>query len=534
MKLMRKSLLLSLLAVAACALMACSSTPTPDTPSPIPPSAWEISKLTPPEPVREFRAAWVATVANIDWPSKPGLSSDEMRAEIVQNVQTAKRIGLNALILQVRPAADAIYPSALEPWTEWLTGQQGTAPATLANGNTFDPLQTWIDQAHANGIELHAWFNPYRARHVAAKSNNVPAHVSTTMPTAVKRYGGFDWLDPGDAQAAEHSLRVIEDVVRRYAVDGIHIDDYFYPYPVNSTAALGTGTAAIRQEFPDEATYTAHQREGGKLSRADWRRDNVNRFVKAMDARVRALKPWVRVGVSPFGLGKPALRPTGIRGFSQYDELYADVELWLQRGWMDYLAPQLYWPIAQPAQAFEPLLDYWTAQNTAQRQVFAGLYTSRINNTTATWQPAEIEAQINIVRSKAVANKQLSGHIHFSMIALSQNRAGIADAMTSAYANGLALAPVHPRAERVGTGDFAWNPEQFLSKGVLDLAAANGEGGWLVQTRTGDLWQTQFIKSPQTQNWQAPAQAQAVALSRVDAFGQLQRLGVWQRTAPSP
>jgi uncharacterized lipoprotein YddW (UPF0748 family) len=432
--------------VAALALVSCSTPEVaPQTSASNTPSRWQLTPTTDAPPLqREFRAAWVATVANIDWPSKPGLNVQQMKDEIEAHVKAARAIGLNALLLQVRTNADALYPSKLEPWAEWLTGVQGQAPM---DGNAaFDPLQEWIDQAHRAGIELHVWFNPYRAAHTAAKSPPAATHVSQTRPQWVKRYGGFGWLDPGEPGAADHSLAVMRDVVQRYDIDGIHIDDYFYPYPVNTTASTATGTATVRVDFPDDPSWAAFQaaNPNNKLSRADWRREQVNQFVARMDAQTRAAKPWVRVGISPFGLGKPALRPSAIRGFSQYDDLYADVELWQQRGQMDYLAPQLYWPIAQKAQAFDVLLDYWIAQNTAQRHVFAGLYSSRINNTTSTWQASEITAQIEITRKAAAKTPQASGHIHFSMVALTQNRLGLADALKPLYAQP-AIAPVHPR-----------------------------------------------------------------------------------------
>ncbi len=403
---------------------------------------------------REFRAAWVATVANIDWPSKPGLSADAMRSEIVDSVKAAKALGINALLLQVRSNADAIYPSELEPWADVLSGKQGEPPKWLDPTNTaaFDPLQTWIDEAHRSGIELHAWFNPYRARHVAAKSAASANHISRTQPDLVKTYGGFGWLDPGESKASAHSLAVIDDVARRYDIDGIHIDDYFYPYPVTSaqpSTARGSVTVSVKLDFPDEPSWRAYTQTGGTLTRAGWRRDNVNRFVEQMDTRVRAIKPWLRVGVSPFGLGKPALRPEGIKGFSQYDELYADVELWMARGWMDYLVPQLYWAIDQKAQSFPVLLDYWAAQNPKGLHVFSGLYSSRINGSTATWQPPEITRQIDITRERSAANSLLNGHVHFSWIALYKNRLGLADALKPLYAQ-TALVPPSLRAPKTG------------------------------------------------------------------------------------
>jgi uncharacterized lipoprotein YddW (UPF0748 family) len=434
----------------------------------------------PPPAPREFRAAWVATVANIDWPSKSGLTSAEQQAEIIAIVNRAAELNLNALLLQVRTSADALYPSTLEPWSEFLTGEQGRAPSPA-----YDPLKFWIDEAHKRGIELHAWFNPYRARHDKAKSPNARNHIAVTQPNIVKSYGGYLWLDPGESSAADHTLNVIMDVVKRYDVDGVHIDDYFYPYPVVATPELrqsgvnGRATTngmpnaqtpatvvAVPErevEFPDEPSWQRYVTSGGKLSRADWRRQNVNQLVEKIYTAIKREKPWVRFGVSPFGLGRPGKRPPGISGFSQYDKLYADVELWLQRGWLDYLAPQLYWPIDQTAQAFPVLLEYWHRENTKKRHVFAGLYTSRIDDSLRSWMPSEIINQIALTRRRA----EPLGHVHFSVAALMQNRRGVADELKKMYAEQTLI----PQAPTRPTGIDSDAPLVRIAIDVADVAA---------------------------------------------------------------
>ncbi|MCY7387588.1 MAG: family 10 glycosylhydrolase [Burkholderiales bacterium] len=386
--------------------------------------------IPPPTP-REFRAAWVATVANIDWPSKKDLTVEQQKQEIVRIVERAKALKLNALVFQVRPAADALYPSILEPWSEYLTGEQGKMPNPY-----YDPLKMWVEEAHKRGIELHAWFNPYRARHTSAKSPNAAMHIANTNPEVVKSYGGYQWMDPGEALAAQRTLDVILDVVRRYDIDGIHVDDYFYPYPVNVPGSM----PPVEENFPDDPAWLRHVGLGGGLSRADWRRRNVDQLMEQIYHGVHRAKPWVRVGISPFGLGRPDRRPPGIVGFSQYDKLYADVELWLSKGWLDYLVPQLYWPIEQRPQAFEVLLDYWLTQNTMNRHVWPGLYTSRINNTEKSWPVDEIIKQIALTRSKTMAQ----GHVHFSMVALTENRKGINDQLTASTYKSAALIPAAP------------------------------------------------------------------------------------------
>lgn len=429
-------------------------------PFPVQPSAIRVcpvedrSPECPPSAPREFRAVWIATVANIDWPTKPGLSAEQQKSEAIAILNRVQALNMNAVLLQVRPGADAIYPSSLEPWAEWLTGEQGKAPG-------YDPLKFWIDEARLRGIEVHAWFNPYRARHTKAASPVSNDHVAKRLPSALKSYGGFLWLDPGDRAAQEHSYNVIMDVLRRYDIDGVHFDDYFYPYPVLETPAIQQPSAAAQNavanalnpstpmvtsrperevDFPDDPSWQAYVAGGGKLARADWRRDNVNRFVERVYRGVKAEKPWVRFGISPFGIGRPDRRPPGIVGFSQYDKLYADVELWLQRGWLDYLAPQLYWAIDQAPQAFPVLLDYWHAQNTLKRDIFPGLYTSRIEEAPRGWQPKEIENQLALIRAKQNVTQ---GHIHFSMAPIMQKRRGIDVALADVYRH--PALPLHPQ-----------------------------------------------------------------------------------------
>ena len=381
-----------------------------------PPPAPEVPVVA--SPPREFRAAWVAAVGNIDWPSRRDLTVAQQQAELIRIVDRAKEIGLNALIVQVRPATDALYQSTIEPWSEYLTGTQGKAPQPF-----FDPLAMWITEAHRRGIELHAWFNPYRARHTTSKSAMASHHVSRTMPGAVKTYGAQMWMDPGEPESARRTLEVIVDVTRRYDVDGIHIDDYFYPYP--EKALDGS-----ELDFPDDRSWAGYMLAGGWLTRADWRRANVDRLVEAIHVAVHREKPWVKFGVSPFGVGRPELRPAGVEGFSQYDRIYANVELWLARGWLDYLAPQLYWPVDSAGQPFTPLLDSWMRANTAHRHVWPGYFTSRIEDGTPnSFSVDEIPRQVAITRARGV-----DGHIHFSMTALMQNRHGIADRLKALYA----------------------------------------------------------------------------------------------------
>jgi uncharacterized lipoprotein YddW (UPF0748 family) len=454
----------------------------------------------PPAAPREFRAAWVATVANIDWPSKAGLPVAQQQAEIVGIVERAKELNLNVIVLQVRTSADALYVSTLEPWSEYLTGTQGVPPSPI-----YDPLTTWIDEARKRGIKIHAWFNPYRARHSRAKSPPSRSHIANLNPAVVKSYGGFLWMDPGEAAASDHTFNVIMDVVRRYDIDGVHIDDYFYPYPVTTTnvptsqdpGATPQSTAGQTEvEFPDDPSWQRYLAGGGKLARADWRRQNVNQLIERIYNGIKREKRWVQFGVSPFGIGRPDRRPPGIAGFSQYDKLYADVELWLQRGWMDYLAPQLYWQIDSPQQAFAPLLDYWLAQNTAKRHVWPGIYTTRINNTERSWQPVEIERQIDLMRSRPNALANAGGHIHYSMIGLLENRKGINDGLRAHSYVSPALIPPTPWLG--ATPPQAPGVQVRANGGALKLALSNNLGAgvadYAVWARYGAAWR--FVTVP--------------------------------------
>ena len=358
---------------------------------------------------RELRGVWVATVGNLDWPSAPGLSATRQQEELVTLLDTLAALNANAVIFQVRAAADALYPSALEPWSEVLSGTQGVPPERL-----WDPLAFAIESAHARGLELHAWFNPYRARPATSISPAAADHISRRRPDLVKAYGKQLWMDPGEEDVAAHSLAVILDVVKRYDVDGIHLDDYFYPYPEKDAA----GNVV---EFPDEPSFATYVASGGALGREDWRRWNVNKFVKRLHDEVKAVKKDVRVGISPFGIWRPG-RPAQVKGFDAYEEISADARTWLQRGWVDYLAPQLYWPIDQREQSFPALLAWWAGQNTVGSFLWPGLAAFHVGEDGRGWPAGEIAEQIRRTR----AQPGVTGHILFSARALLENRGGIA------------------------------------------------------------------------------------------------------------
>ncbi len=434
----------------------------------------------PPAAPREFRAAWVATVENIDWPSKKGLPTKEQQAEIIAILDTSVEMRLNCIVLQVRTSCDALYPSKLEPWSVYLTGTQGQPPKPY-----YDPLKFWIDEAHKRGIELHAWFNPYRAK-AKTKTELAPSHIAKTNPQLVKEYGGYLWLNPAEPLAAKRSLEVFNDVVKRYDVDGIHIDDYFYPYPVQNEDK----TAEV--PFPDDDSWDAYQKSGGILPRDDWRRDHVNRLIYAIHESTRKLKPWVKFGISPFGIGRPGKAP-GITGFDQYSKLYADASLWLNNGWCDYFAPQLYWPIAQKPQSFPVLLDYWKSENAEGLHIWPGLFTSRIGDKNRPYTTQEVVDQIGVTRDLVINGP---GHIHFSMKALMENRDGVADTLAKGVYAQPALVPASPWLDNTPPPKPSAKLITTRKQSVeLRLSAGHGEGTWqyAIWKSDGNAWRFQVV-----------------------------------------
>ena len=351
----------------------------------------------------EFRGAWVATVHNIDWPSRPGLPAATQKAELRALLDRAAELKLNAILLQVRPMSDALYASSREPWSQFLSGKQGVHPG-------YDPLEFAISEAHARGIELHAWINPFRAASNAAASL-APNHIAKRHPEWVRRHGAQLWVDPGEPAAREYVLSIFQEIVRKYDVDGIHIDDYFYPYPLKGVAY-----------FPDESSWQRHGAKTG-LSREDWRRDNINNFVRSMYRTVKATRSSVKVGISPFGIWRPGVPPTTIAQLDAYGQLYADSRKWLQEGWCDYFTPQLYWSIQPAKQSFPVLLDWWRSQSRGT-PVWPGIATERIG---AKRPAREIIDQIAITRR----GTNSPGHVHWSMKSLLRNQGGVADLLKS-------------------------------------------------------------------------------------------------------
>lgn len=463
-------------------------------------------EIPPPPPVQnEFRAAWIASVANIDWPSRPGLSVDQQQEELRAMLDRLVDLNMNAAIFQVRPATDAFYQSDLEPWSEYLTGQMGRAPEPF-----YDPLEFAIEEAHARGIELHAWINPFRARHSSARSEISEDHVSVRRPEIVVEYGTHLWLDPGLPEARQHSLDVVLDMVRRYDLDGVHIDDYFYPYRERDA----DGELI---EFPDSASYARAVREGETRNIDDWRRHNVDRFVESMYRAVKEEKPQVKVGISPFGIWRPGF-PEEVTGFDAYQEIYADARLWLNEGWVDYFSPQLYWPIDREGQRYPVLLEWWVGENTHNRHMWPGNFTSRVESGSGqnNWSISELRRQIELTRAQEGAG----GNIHFSMRAFMQPRGGLADTlMTGVYAQP-AVIPPSP-----WLGDAPARPSLTVERsGDEGRVILRSEGDrpftWLVQTYDGNVWHTDILPGAATSIEVGP-RAQRVEVRAINRTNQL-------------
>ena len=482
----------------------------------LPAATYEPSGIVPPAPVREFRAAWVATVANIDWPSQKTLSTREQKAELLAILDRAAQLKLNAIIFQVRPACDALYASRIEPWSEYLTGTMGKPPEPF-----YDPLAFAIEEAHKRGLELHAWLNPYRARLRASTSPVAANHISKTRPQLVRQYGEFLWLDPGEREVQEYSLSVVMDIVRRYDVDGVHFDDYFYPYKVS-------GGAGKELDFPDDSSW---QRFGarGKLSREDWRRENVNAFIQRVYKSIKAAKPWVKFGISPFGIWRPK-NPPQIKGLDSYAELYADSRKWLLNGWVDYFAPQLYWAIDPPDQSFPVLLRWWAEQNVKGRNLCPGLDSTKVSGRSESrrgWQSQEIVNQVRLTRAQAGAD----GHIHWNMKSLMRNTAFDEVLQRELYQKP-ALMPPSPWLGHAQPR----KPKLTVVKGEpgsqMEISWAAGGPGktwlWLLQTRTSGGWTEEILPASRMSRVWNGAVPEVVAVTAVGRNGEVNTPSVLQ------
>ncbi len=386
--------------------------------------------VPPPVPAAEFRGVWLTTVNNADWPSRPGLTTEEQKRELIAILDCAAATHLNAVVMHVRPNADAFYASEIEPWSEYLSGDLGKPPDPY-----YDPLAFAIEEAHKRGLELHAWLNPYRARHPLTIPLSSPQHISLVRPELVHQYGRMWWLDPGEPYVREYIVRIIRDIVRRYDVDAIHFDDYFYPYPEKGV------------DFPDEQSYS---RWNAGMSRDEWRRHNVDLLIWEVSRAIKEEKPNVRFGVSPFGIWRPR-HPRRVRGLDAYAQIYADSRKWLQQGWVDYLTPQLYWGTTAPQQRFSELLRWWRRENRLRIHLWPGLGAHRVaNGRPNAFTADEIVDQINLIRR----GTKDPGWILFTANVLMRDRGGLTDKLEKLNARDVPspAASQHPLPATRGEG----------------------------------------------------------------------------------
>lgn len=409
------------------------------------------------QPKYEFRGVWIATVSNIDFPSSKTMSSWEQKAEFTKILDMHQRNGMNAIVMQIRPATDAFYPSQLEPWSEFLTGVQGKPPVPY-----YDPLEFMIEETHKRGMEFHAWMNPYRAVFNIGKSSISPTHITKQHPEWFLDYGGKRYFDPGNKEAQAFVESVVKDVVSRYAVDAIHFDDYFYPYRIAGV------------EFPDSKSYKEH---GNGLTRDEWRRSNVDSIIVKLNNVIKEENPYCKFGISPFGVwrnsNKDSRGSNTKAGVTNYDDLYADILLWLENEWIDYVVPQLYWEFGHKLVGFEVLSKWW-AENAYGRQMYIGqgIYRSKEPKSYAWHKKDELPNQIKRIREFP----EIQGSVYFSSKTFSSNPNGWNDSLRNNYYKYPAIAP-----------PMAWIDNEKPARPILSYDSTKAA----VFTNTIDLYFTQ-------------------------------------------
>lgn len=408
----------------------------------------------------EFRGAWIHTVGNQQFKT---MSTNDIKQMLCKTLDALESSGINAVIFQVRPQADAFYFSQIEPWSRFLTGEQGKAPQEI-----WDPLEFMITESHKRGMELHAWCNPYRVTSNDTEQLH-PNHLYFKKPELFKKYGKQLYFDPGEPESIEHTIKVITDIVTRYDIDAIHFDDYFYPYPISF------------EEFHDDSSFSKYAKEQGfeYWQKADWRRNNVSTLIKKINDTIKAIKPWVRFGISPFGIHRnlkdtPDGSGSETNGLSNYEQLYADVLLWAKEGWIDYNVPQLYWKIGHPAADYKTLIEWWNRSNPKGHlyigQSIQTFTEPDIENPTKT----QFEAKMRLARELP----NVSGNVWWPGWSISNNINGIADSLSNNYQKNHALIPAYKTLDSIPpkpvkklkyrAGKITW--EESKSNNILQQA----------------------------------------------------------------
>ncbi|MFT3682156.1 MAG: family 10 glycosylhydrolase [Ferruginibacter sp.] len=369
----------------------------------------------------EFRGVWIATVDNIDWPSKGNYNSDSQRVEFTKLLDMHQRNGMNAVVVQIRPCTDAFYPSPYEPWSEWLTGIQGEPPSPY-----YDPLEFMITETHKRKMVFHAWMNPYRAQFNISNDLVSPLHITRLHPEWFVNYGDKKYFDPGNKDVQQYITEVVKDVVNRYAVDAIHFDDYFYPYPLEG------------KQFPDDSTFRLY---GNGMKKADWRRSNTDSIIAKLYRAIKGENSDCLFGISPFGVWRsidkdPVNGSNTVGSQSDYDDLYADILLWLKNGWIDYVAPQIYWEFGHRRAPFEVLVDWW-GKHTYGKQCYIGIGLYKANSNAAWRDVTQIPRQVETIRN----TPNIQGMIFFSSKSFEKNPNGWSDVLRQNYFKEPAVVP---------------------------------------------------------------------------------------------
>lgn len=453
-----------------------------------------------PLPARELRGSWIATVHNINWPSEPGLPVARQKEQLQRLIQSAHDHGLNCLIFQVRPAGDALYESRLEPWSPYLSGLMNLPPSPR-----WDPLEFAITEAHRHGMELHAWFNPYRA---LAGDRHAPSanHIRRQHPEWTIKYGRDWWMDPGIPEVRQQALNVMLDVTQRYDVDGIHMDDYFYPYPI-------AGADKQPVPFNDSSSYAKYAGSalgGLRPTLQEWRRQNVDELVRSTYVGIKETKRTVKFGISPFGLWRPNFPEGTGGGLDPYEEMGADSRKWLQQGWVDYLTPQLYWTIDRPKLGFTTYYEWWLNENTLGRHVWPGMNSSKVGDDR---YAGEILRQISVLRERGL--RMTPGHFHWNFAALDKNIGKLGALAKERAYNIPALPPATPWLSNVSL------PAPLVEKlaegkrlrwGFKDVRWESYSRWWVVQALIEGKWRTVEVLFKDQHELEWPAKAVAVSV----------------------
>ncbi|WP_169719256.1 glycoside hydrolase family 10 protein [Algoriphagus mannitolivorans] len=485
-----------------------------------PPVALQPLSYQLPDIPREFRGVWIATVANIDWPVSGTDPWEKQKRDFIALLDYYKDLNFNAVIVQIRTAGDAFYQSNYAPWSKYLTGKQGQAPKTQEN-----PLTWMIREAHNRGLEFHAWLNPYRATMTLETNELSPEHDFHKHRDWMLKYGTKWYYDPGLPEVKNHLLAIIKEVVTNYDIDAIHFDDYFYPY------------REPKLEFPDKASYAKYKKPGQSVE--DWRRQNVNELIAALHQTIKAQKPWVQFGISPFGVWRnqskdPKGSPTQA-GQTNYDDLFADVLLWMKNGWVDYMLPQLYWSMEHRLASYRKLADWWS-NNTYNTNVYIGNgpYKIREDSDEAWKNPGELNTQVNYTRTLP----QIHGNAYFSAKSMYLKNRDIASMLKNELYNKPTLPPsFNPKNQSVieipVVMDVKTNSEktQINLEKPLDPAIryAMVQGGNYLNSLHDAIIHTAWVGGSRVRYLEVPSlNTEYLAIRWIDHYGRIVQTQVFQ------